>query len=44
MTSIIEGIYKTHQIQFQFVNMMKQVLAEENLMYGAYANEIKNIS
>ena len=41
MTSIIEGIYKTHQIQFQFVNMMKQVLAEENLMYGAYANEIK---
>ncbi len=41
MTSIIEGIYKTHKIQFQFVNMMRQILTEENLMYGAYANEIK---
>ena len=41
MTSIIEGIYKTHKIQFEFVNMMRQILTEENLMYGAYVNEIK---
>ncbi|MDI1495974.1 MAG: Protein kinase [Cenarchaeum symbiont of Oopsacas minuta] len=41
MTSIIEGIYKTHQIEFKFVELMKQILVEENLMYEAYVGEIR---
>ena len=42
MTSIVEGIYKTHKIDFKFVNVLKQILEEENLIKDAYIEEIKH--
>lgn len=41
MTSIIEGIYKTHQVDFKFVNVLKDILREENLLKDAYIEELK---
>jgi len=42
MTSIIEGIYHTHKVNFKFVNILKQILEEEHLIKDAYIEEIKH--
>ena len=42
MASIIEGIYKTHKINFKFVKVVKEILEEENLIKDAYIEEIKH--
>ncbi|NIP62257.1 MAG: AarF/ABC1/UbiB kinase family protein [Nitrosopumilaceae archaeon] len=41
MASIIEGIYKTHQVDFKFVKVLRQILEEENLIKDAYIEELK---
>ena len=41
MASIIEGIYKTHDIDFKFVKVLKNILLEENLIPRAYVEELK---
>ena len=41
MASIIEGIYKTHDVDFKFVKVLKDILQEENLITRAYVEELK---
>ncbi|AFS83609.1 ABC1 kinase family protein [Candidatus Nitrosopumilus sediminis] len=41
MASIIEGIYKTHNVDFKFVKVLKNILEEENLIPQAYVQELK---
>lgn len=41
MASIIEGIYKTHEVDFKFVKVLKNILEEENLIPRAYVEELK---
>ena len=41
MASIIEGIYKTHKVDFKFVKVLKNILAEEDLIKEAYIEELK---
>ena len=41
MASIIEGIYKTHKVDFKFVKVLKNILQEENLIPRAYVEELK---
>ncbi|HJJ22205.1 MAG TPA: AarF/ABC1/UbiB kinase family protein [Nitrosopumilus sp.] len=41
MASIIEGIYKTHDVDFKFVKVLKNILEEENLITRAYVEELK---
>ena len=41
MASIIEGIYKTHDVDFKFVKVLKKILEEENLIPRAYVEELK---
>ena len=41
MASIIEGIYKTHNVDFKFVKVLKNILEEENLIMEAYVKELK---
>ncbi len=41
MASIIEGIYKIHQVDFKFVKVLKNILEEENLIPRAYVEELK---
>lgn len=41
MASIIEGIYKTHDVNFKFVKVLKNILQEENLITQAYVDELK---
>ena len=41
MASIIEGIYKTHNVDFKFVKVLKKILEEENLITRAYVEELK---
>ena len=41
MASIIEGIYKTHQVDFKFVKVLKNILQEEDLITRAYIEELK---
>ncbi|NNL58697.1 MAG: AarF/ABC1/UbiB kinase family protein [Nitrosopumilus sp.] len=41
MASIIEGIYKTHNVDFKFVKVLKNILEEENLIPRAYIEELK---
>jgi predicted unusual protein kinase regulating ubiquinone biosynthesis (AarF/ABC1/UbiB family) len=42
MSSIIEGIYKTHKVDFKFVKVLKNILEEEHLIKDAYIEEIKH--
>jgi len=42
MSSIIEGIYHTHKVNFKFVKILKQILEEEHLIKDAYIEEIKH--
>ena len=41
MSSIIEGIYKTHKVDFKFVKILKEILEEEQLIKDAYIEELK---
>ena len=41
MASIIEGIYKTHNINFKFVKVIREILEEEQLIKDAYIEELK---
>ncbi|HET8719667.1 MAG TPA: AarF/UbiB family protein, partial [Candidatus Nitrosotenuis sp.] len=41
MSSIIEGIYKTHKVNFKFVKVLKNILEEEQLIKDAYIEELK---
>lgn len=41
MASIIEGIYKAHDVDFRFVKVIKEILQEEDLIRDAYAQELK---
>ncbi len=41
MSTIIEGIYKTHKVDFKFVKVLKQILEEEQLIKDAYIEELK---
>ncbi|HEX9845579.1 MAG TPA: AarF/UbiB family protein, partial [Candidatus Nitrosotenuis sp.] len=41
MSSIIEGIYKTHKVDFRFVKVLKNILEEEQLIKDAYIEELK---
>ena len=41
MASIIEGIYKQHKVEFKFVNVLKEILEEENLIKDAYIEELE---
>ncbi len=41
MASIIEGIYKTHKVDFKFVKVVREILQEERLIKDAYIEELK---
>ena len=41
MGSIIEGIYRTHDVDFKFVRVLRDILVEENLLRDAYAEEAR---
>lgn len=41
MATIIEGIYKQHQIDFKFVKVLREILEEEKLIKDAYIEELK---
>lgn len=41
MASIIEGIYKSHDVDFKFVNVLREILEEEHLVKDAYVEELK---
>ena len=42
MTSIIEGIYLTLKVDFQFVKVLRGLLEEEGLVKEAYIEEMKD--
>src|SRR6476660_3659875 len=41
MSSILEGIYQHHNIEFQFLKVLRNLLGEEGLIQEAYIAEIK---
>ncbi len=41
MSSIVEGIYKIHKVDFRFVKVLKNILEEEQLIKDAYIEELK---
>ena len=41
MASILEGIYLTHKVNFKFINVLRNILEEENLIRDAYVEELK---
>ena len=41
MTSILEGIYLTHKVNFRFINVLQNILEEENIVKDAYIEELK---
>ena len=41
MASIIEGIYKTHKVDFRFVTVLRDILQQENLAWDGYVEEAK---
>jgi predicted unusual protein kinase regulating ubiquinone biosynthesis (AarF/ABC1/UbiB family) len=41
MASILEGIYKHHNVKFEFVRVMANLLEEEGLLKEAYFEEVK---
>jgi predicted unusual protein kinase regulating ubiquinone biosynthesis (AarF/ABC1/UbiB family) len=42
MTSILEGIYHTHNVEFKFAKVLRNILEKENLMFEAYLEELKS--
>jgi predicted unusual protein kinase regulating ubiquinone biosynthesis (AarF/ABC1/UbiB family) len=41
MTSILEGIYLTHKVDFRFIGVLQNILEEENIVKDAYIEELK---
>ena len=41
MTSILEGIYLTHKVNFRFIGVLQNILEEENAVKDAYVEEVK---
>ncbi len=41
MTSILEGVYLTHKVNFRFINVLQNILEEENIIRDAYVEELK---
>ena len=41
MASILEGIYLTHKVNFRFINVLRNILEEENVVKDAYVEELK---
>lgn len=41
MTSIIEGIYKAHDVEFKFVRVLREVLEEDGLVARTYLEEAR---
>jgi predicted unusual protein kinase regulating ubiquinone biosynthesis (AarF/ABC1/UbiB family) len=41
MSTIIEGIYHTHKVDFKFIKVLRTILEEESLIKDAYIEEIK---
>ena len=41
MTSILEGIYHTHNVDFKFARVLRKILDKENLIYDSYIDELK---
>jgi len=41
MASLIEGIYKIHNSNFEFSKVLREILIEENLLKDAYLEELK---
>ena len=41
MASIIEGIYKQHDVDFKFVRVLREILEEERLIKDAYVGELR---
>jgi predicted unusual protein kinase regulating ubiquinone biosynthesis (AarF/ABC1/UbiB family) len=41
MTSILEGVYLTHKVNFRFINVLQNILEEENIVRDAYIEELK---
>jgi predicted unusual protein kinase regulating ubiquinone biosynthesis (AarF/ABC1/UbiB family) len=41
MASIIEGIYHYHQVRFQFVKVLRNLLEQEGLLKEAYVEEMR---
>ncbi|MGI0065976.1 MAG: ABC1 kinase family protein [Nitrosotalea sp.] len=41
MTSILEGVYLTHKVNFRFINVLQNILEEENVIRDAYVEELK---
>jgi len=41
MASILEGIYFTHKVNFRFINVLRNILEEENVVRDAYVEELK---
>ncbi len=41
MTSILEGIYLTHKVNFRFIGVLQNILEEENVVKDAYVEEVK---
>jgi predicted unusual protein kinase regulating ubiquinone biosynthesis (AarF/ABC1/UbiB family) len=41
MASIIEGIYKTHKVDFKFIRILKEILQKEDLIRDVYIEELK---
>ncbi|HLA21872.1 MAG TPA: AarF/ABC1/UbiB kinase family protein, partial [Nitrosopumilaceae archaeon] len=41
MASILEGIYLTNKVNFKFINVLRNILEEENLIRDAYIEELK---
>lgn len=41
MASIIEGIYKTHKVDFRFVPVLRDILERENLARDGYLEELR---
>jgi len=42
MSTIIEGIYHTHKVDFKFIKVLRQILEKESLIKDAYIEEIKH--
>jgi predicted unusual protein kinase regulating ubiquinone biosynthesis (AarF/ABC1/UbiB family) len=42
MSTIIEGIYHTHKVDFKFIKVLREILEEEHLIKDAYIEEIKH--
>ncbi|MDE1728158.1 MAG: AarF/ABC1/UbiB kinase family protein [Thaumarchaeota archaeon] len=41
MTSILEGVYLTHKVNFRFINVLQNIMEEENIIRDAYVEELK---